>query len=285
MQVLKTVTQIREVCAKEKAKGAKIGLVPTMGALHRGHASLIKAASEENDFVVVSVFVNPTQFAPTEDLSSYPRTLEADCLLAEQMGAHAVFAPRAEEMYPLGQGSAWVEITGPVTEILCGRSRPTHFRGVTTVVAKLFNIVQPDRAYFGQKDGQQAQIIRRMVKELFMPLEISVMPIIREEDGLALSSRNVYLSKEERKAGLILSLSLKKAKELIGQGEDNPHNIIAAVKQMINGEPLAQIDYAEIYSFPDLEEIKGKITGQVFIALAVKIGKTRLIDNIVIDVK
>ena len=285
MQVLKTMTEVRGICTMQRAKGAKIGLVPTMGALHAGHASLIKAASTENDFVIVSVFVNPTQFAPTEDLSAYPRTLDADCILAEQMGADAVFAPTAEEMYPFGQGSAWVEVKGHITEILCSRSRPTHFRGVTTIVAKLFNIVQPDQAYFGQKDGQQAQIITRMARELFMPIDVRVMPIVREVDGLALSSRNVYLSREERVAALVLSQSLEKARELVEQGEKNANSLLAEIRRMIGEEPLAIIDYAEIYSFPELTEINADMTGKVFIALAVNIGKTRLIDNIIVEIE
>ena len=285
MQVLKTITEVRGICTKQRAKGAKIGLVPTMGALHAGHASLIKAASTENDFVIVSVFVNPTQFAPTEDLSAYPRTLDADCILAEQMGADAVFAPTAEEMYPFGQGSTWVEVTGNITGILCSRSRPTHFRGVTTIVAKLFNIVQPDQAYFGQKDGQQAQIITRMARELFMPIDVRVMPIVREADGLALSSRNVYLSREERAAALVLSQSLEKARALVEQGEKDANSLLAEIRRMIGEELLAIIDYAEIYSFPELTEFKEDMAGKVFIALAVKIGKTRLIDNIIVEIE
>ncbi len=281
MKICQTVEEIRAACREARAAGKSIGLVPTMGALHRGHASLIEAAAAENDFVVVSIFVNPTQFAPTEDLSSYPRTLEADCKLAEQIGARAVFAPADKEMYPVGE-CTWVEVVGSMTKILCGASRPTHFRGVTTVVSKLFNIVQPDRAYFGQKDGQQAQVIRRMTQDLFMPVDIRVMPIVRESDGLALSSRNIYLSVEERQAALALSRSLNKAQALIGQGERGKSKIMQAVREEIAAEKLAVIDYAEIYSFPDLAVFGDNVSGEVFIALAVKIGKTRLIDNIVV---
>lgn len=284
MKLLKTVQEVRQFCHEQRKKSRSIGLVPTMGALHAGHASLIKAASQENDVVVVSVFINPTQFGPTEDLSSYPRTLDADCILAEQMGADIVFAPAAQEMYPFGEG-VWVEVTGHITQILCGRSRPTHFRGVTTVVSKLFNIVMPDRAYFGQKDGQQAQVIRRMAKDLFMPIDIRIMPIIREHDGLALSSRNIYLSEDERKAALVLSLSLKNAQAMIGSGERDADKVLAAIKQEIASESLAELDYAELYSFPTLDEIKHDLDGEIFIALAVKIGTTRLIDNIIILVK
>ena len=282
MQVFTTIEDVQKACREARKRGLKVGLVPTMGALHEGHASLIRAASKNNDFVVVSVFLNPTQFAPTEDLSSYPKTLTKDCELAEQMGASAVFAPTVQAMYPEGDAT-WVEVKGHMTEVLCGRSRPTHFRGVTTVVTKLFNIVMPDNAYFGQKDGQQAQIIRRMVKDLFMPIEINVEPIVRESDGLALSSRNVYLSSEERKAALVLSRSLNVAKELIEKGTKEKKAVLAAIKEEINREPLAEVDYIELYKFPDLLEFEDKLTGTVFIALAVKIGKTRLIDNIVID--
>ncbi len=282
MQVFTTIEQVRQACKEARSKGLTIGLVPTMGALHEGHASLIRAASVENDFVVVSIFVNPTQFAPNEDLSSYPRTLEADCVLAEQAGASAIFAPQVEEMYPAGE-CTWVEVLGSMPQVLCGKSRPSHFRGVTTVVSKLFNIVQPDRAYFGQKDGQQAQIICRMVKDLFMPLEIRVMPIVREDDGLALSSRNVYLSPKERQAALVLSRSLRNLQQLVAKGERDREKLLLAVKQQIEAEPLAQIDYVELHAFPDLTEAPQLLAGQIFAALAVRVGKTRLIDNIVLD--
>ncbi len=282
MQILSTVQEIQVLCQKAHKDGLSIGLVPTMGALHLGHASLIKAACEENDFVVVSVFVNPTQFAPTEDLSTYPRTLENDCALAESLGAKAVFAPTIDQMYPTGE-QTWVEVTGHMTSILCGQSRPTHFRGVTTVVTKLFNIISPDKAYFGQKDAQQAQIIRQMADDLFMPVKIRIMPIIREKDGLALSSRNVYLSPQERIAALVLSQSLNKAKELVQEGEKNKKIILNTIEQMIDKEPLAKIDYIELYQFPSLKEVDETINTSIFIALAVKFGKTRLIDNIVIE--
>jgi pantoate--beta-alanine ligase len=282
MLLLKTVEQAHKACREAKKRGASIGLVPTMGALHAGHASLIGAAAAENAFVVVSVFVNPTQFAPTEDLGSYPRALEKDCALARAMGAQAVFAPDAGQMYPGGE-EVWVEVAGRLTGILCGRSRKSHFRGVTTVVAKLFNIVAPDRAYFGQKDGQQAQVIRRMAEELFMPVKIRIMPIVREDDGLALSSRNIYLSGKERAAALVLSRSLRAAAAKIEEGEKEPAAIAALLKSLVAAEPLAQLEYAEIYSFPSLAEFAGNIEGQAFIALAVKIGRTRLIDNIVAE--
>ncbi len=198
MILCKTVAELRAELAIARNEGRTIGLVPTMGALHEGHASLIRAANMENDLVVVSVFVNPTQFGPNEDLDSYPRTLEADCLIAEREGADIVFAPTAKEMYP-SEDMTWVEVTGGITNVLCGRSRPTHFRGVTTVVSKLFNLAQPDRAYFGQKDAQQVQVLAKMVKDLFFNLQLRIMPIVREADGLAKSSRNTYLSPEERR--------------------------------------------------------------------------------------
>ena len=284
MQIIKTVKELQAACLNAKKNNLKIGLVPTMGALHEGHASLIKAAKEENDFVVVSVFVNPTQFGPNEDLDAYPRTFESDCNIAEKIGANIVFAPESQEMYPTGEGT-WVEVTSDITKILCGRSRPSHFRGVTTVVNKLFNISFADNAYFGQKDGQQVQVINKMVKDLFMPINIRVMPIIREEDGLAKSSRNTYLSKDERQAALILSKTLFAAEQKIKQGENDKNKVLAFIHSSIEKEPLANIDYVEIYSFPDLEPLDEVLTEENLIALAVKIGKTRLIDNIVVKTK
>ena len=284
MILCKTVEELRNEIAIAKTAGKTIGLVPTMGALHEGHASLIKAANQENDIVVVSVFVNPTQFGPTEDLDSYPRTLEADCKLAEAQGADIVFAPTPKEMYP-SEDMTWVEVTGDVTKVLCGRSRPIHFRGVTTVVSKLFNLAQPDRAYFGQKDAQQVQVLTRMVKDLFFNLQLRIMPIVREADGLAKSSRNTYLSAEERQAGLILSKSLKQARALFAAGERDPQKLVAATTAMIKTEPMADIDYVEIYQMPDLNECQEQLVGQNLLALAVRFGKTRLIDNTILEVK
>ena len=284
MILCKTVEELRNEIAIAKTAGKTIGLVPTMGALHEGHASLIKAANQENDVVVVSVFVNPTQFGPTEDLDSYPRTLEADCKLAEAQGADIVFAPTPKEMYP-SEDMTWVEVTGDVTKVLCGRSRPIHFRGVTTVVSKLFNLAQPDRAYFGQKDAQQVQVLTRMVKDLFFNLQLRIMPIVREADGLAKSSRNTYLSAEERQAGLILSKSLKQAQALFVAGERDPQKLVAATTAMIKTEPMADIDYVEIYQMPDLNECQEQLVGQNLLALAVRFGKTRLIDNTILEVK
>lgn len=284
MKLVHTVVELREEVAQAKAQGLTIGLVPTMGALHEGHASLIAAANKENDFVVVSVFVNPTQFGPNEDLDAYPRTLEADCKLAEKMGANVVFAPSPKEMYP-SSDDTWVEVTGDITKVLCGRTRPIHFRGVTTVVTKLFNLAQPDRAYFGQKDAQQVEVLKRMVKDLFFPLTLRVMPIIREADGLAKSSRNTYLSAEEHTAALVLSRSLKAAKAMYEAGERDAAKITTAVTADIEKEPMSNIDYVEIYALPGLEPVATPMVGSNLLAVAVKFGTTRLIDNIVLEEK
>ena len=284
MKLVHTVAELRDEVTAAKAQGLTIGLVPTMGALHEGHASLIAAANKENDFVVVSVFVNPTQFGPNEDLDAYPRTLEADCKLAEKMGANVVFAPSPKEMYPSADDT-WVEVTGDITKVLCGRTRPIHFRGVTTVVTKLFNLAQPDRAYFGQKDAQQVEVLKRMVKDLFFPLQLRVMPIIREADGLAKSSRNTYLSQEEHTAALVLSRSLKTAKAMYEAGERDAAKITAAVTADIEKEPMSNIDYVEIYALPGLEPVATPMVGSNLLAVAVKFGTTRLIDNVVLEEK
>lgn len=282
MKLVKTVAELRENIAAAKQAGLTIGLVPTMGALHEGHASLISAANKENDFVVVSVFVNPTQFGPNEDLDAYPRTLDADCKLAEAMGANIVFAPSAKEMYPSAD-MTWVEVTGDVTKVLCGRSRPIHFRGVTTVVSKLFNLAQPTRAYFGQKDAQQVEVLQRMVKDLFFDLELRIMPIVREADGLAKSSRNTYLSAEEHQAALVLSRSLKAAQESFNNGERSVQAITEMVTGMIKAEPMSNIDYVEIYRLPELQVTGETLSGRNLLAVAVKFGTTRLIDNIILE--
>lgn len=284
MKLIHTVAELREEVTAAKDQGLTIGLVPTMGALHEGHASLISAANKENDFVVVSVFVNPTQFAPNEDLDAYPRTLEADCKLAEEMGANVVFAPSPKEMYP-SEDATWVEVTGDITKVLCGRTRPIHFRGVTTVVTKLFNLAQPDRAYFGQKDAQQVEVLKRMVKDLFFNIQLRIMPIVRENDGLAKSSRNTYLSEAEHKAALILNRSLKAAKEQYEAGEREADKLIAAVTASIKTEPMAVIDYVEIFALPELKPVEKPMTHSNLLAVAVKFGTTRLIDNIVLEEK
>ena len=282
MKLVKTVAELQKIVKETKKAGKSIGLVPTMGALHEGHASLIKAAHAENDFTIVSDFVNPTQFGPTEDLDAYPRTLDHDCKLAEEMGADVLFAPSPKEMYP-SRDMTWVEVTGDITKVLCGRTRPIHFRGVATVVSKLFNLAQPDKAYFGQKDAQQAQVLKRMVKDLFFPLEIRVMPIVREADGLAKSSRNVYLNKAERSAAVILSKALAKAKAAFEAGERDSAKLIALVTEMIQTEPLSNIDYVEMYQLPDLTPAEKTITTDHLLAVAVKFGTTRLIDNVVLQ--
>ena len=282
MKLVKTVAELQQIVKETKKAGKSIGLVPTMGALHEGHASLIKAAHAENDFTIVSDFVNPTQFGPTEDLDAYPRTLDHDSKLAEEMGADVLFAPSPNEMYP-SRDMTWVEVTGDITKVLCGRTRPIHFRGVATVVSKLFNLAQPDKAYFGQKDAQQAQVLKRMVKDLFFPLEIRVMPIVREADGLAKSSRNVYLNKAERSAAVILSKALAKAKAAFEAGERDSAKLIALVTEMIQTEPLSNIDYVEMYQLPDLTPAEKTITTDHLLAVAVKFGTTRLIDNVVLQ--
>lgn len=284
MKLCQTVAELREEVALAKVAGRSIGLVPTMGALHEGHGSLIAAARKENELVIVSVFVNPTQFGPGEDLEAYPRTLEADCVLAGKMGADIVFAPTAKEMYPSAD-MTWVEVTGAITSVLCGRSRPIHFRGVTTVVSKLFNLTQPDRAYFGQKDAQQVQVLKRMVKDLFFDLQLRIMPIVREADGLAKSSRNTYLSQEERTAALILSKSLRHAETLFKQGERDGNKLVAETTALIAAEPLSTIDYVEIYELPDLQPVADRITGACLLAIAVRFGTTRLIDNVILEVE
>lgn len=285
MKLCRTTAELRKEIALAKAAGKTIGLVPTMGALHEGHASLIKAAAMENELVVVSVFVNPTQFGPNEDLDAYPRTLDADCKLAESCGADIVFAPTPAEMYP-SEDMTWVEVTGDITKVLCGRTRPIHFRGVTTVVAKLFNLAQPDHAYFGQKDAQQAEVLKRMVKDLFFNVKLRIMPIVREADGLAKSSRNTYLSKSERAAAVVLSSSLETASMLFKAGERSSQKLVEGVKKLIGDEPMAQIDYVEIYALPGLTPAPEVLTkGQYLLALAVKFGTTRLIDNVILEVE
>ena len=280
MKIVNTIEEVRAIVKEWKDNGFSVGLVPTMGYLHEGHASLIKRASQENDRVVVSDFVNPTQFAPNEDFESYPRDIDHDSSIAEENGADIIFNPSAEEMYD-GNATTFVNMTG-ITEELCGKTRPTHFKGVCTVVTKLFNIVTPDRAYFGQKDAQQLAIIMKMVKELNFNIEIVPCPIIREFDGLAKSSRNTYLSTEERKAALILNKSLNEVKKMIFDGEKDTSILKAKLTQVIRTEPLAKIDYAEIVSFPDIVPLT-YAKGDFLVAVAVYIGRTRLIDNFIIE--
>jgi pantoate--beta-alanine ligase len=278
MKLFKTVNEVKEQVKEWRKQGLTVGLVPTMGYLHEGHESLIKRAVSENDRVVVSVFVNPIQFGPTEDLESYPRDLDADCRLCEAAGAALVFNPEVDEMY-VGDFSTFVDMDG-VTEELCGKSRPIHFRGVCTVVNKLFNIAMPDRAYFGEKDAQQLAVIRHMVRDLNMNVEIVGCPIIREEDGLAKSSRNTYLSTEERKAALVLSRSINAGKAMIEAGEKDGDKILDEMKKIINEEPLAKIDYVEMVEW-DTIKVHHTVDCPVLVAMAVYIGKTRLIDNFI----
>lgn len=280
IKVVSTVDETRAQIKEWKKQGFTVGLVPTMGYLHEGHQSLIKKAVDENDKVVVSVFVNPIQFAPNEDLETYPRDLEADKKLCDSTGAELIFHPTPDEMYPDGF-STHIQMDN-LTKELCGKTRPTHFGGVCTVVGKLFNIVQPDKAYFGQKDAQQLAIIKRMVRDLNFDLEIVGCPIIREPDGLAKSSRNTYLSADERKAALILSKSIELGKELVANGEKNAQNIIKAMTDKINTEPLARIDYVNVVDALNIEPID-VIQGETLVAIAVYIGKTRLIDNFIIN--
>lgn len=281
MNISGSISEVRQTVKSWREQGLTVGLVPTMGYLHEGHKSLIDKAVKENDRVVVSVFVNPIQFGPTEDLASYPRDLERDAKLCEEAGANLIFHPEKEEMY-FDDFSSFVEVQG-VSKGLCGKSRPIHFRGVCTVVSKLFNIVKPDRAYFGQKDAQQLAVIKRMVRDLNIDIEIVGCPIIREEDGLAKSSRNTYLSPEERKAAVILSKSLKLGKEAIEAGERDANKIIDIITNNINTEKLAKIDYVEIVDPLSIENID-KIDKSALVAMAVYIGKTRLIDNFIYEV-
>ena len=274
MKIITRVDELREAC---KAAKGSVGLVPTMGALHEGHGSLIKRCREENDTVVVSVFVNPIQFAPGEDYEEYPRDIDKDGAFCESLGADIVFHPEPEEMYPENFG---FRVTPPesMTHILCGITRPIHFAGVATVLAKLFHLVAPDRAYFGQKDVQQVAIVEAMVRDLNMDLTIVPCPIVREADGLAKSSRNRYLNSDERKAAVVLSRSIKKAKAMVRDGERNVAVLLDAVTKEIEAEPLAKIDYVEILRFPHFER-DAELVEDSFIAMAVYIGSTRLIDN------
>lgn len=277
MQVVKTIANIREL--RHKISGS-VGLVPTMGYLHHGHLALVKKARAENSTVVVSIFVNPAQFGPSEDLRAYPRDLNRDLKLLDSEGADIVFMPRDEEMYPTGF-SSWVDVER-VTRRLEGASRPEHFRGVATICAKLFNIAEPTRAYFGQKDAQQALIIKKLVADLNMNLEIVVVPTVRESNGLAMSSRNIHLTREERQAATILFKALTLAKQLWQNGEKDAEKIREAMTSLIQKEPLAQIDYVSVADANDLEELK--VVGRsTLVSLAVRIGKTRLIDNMTLE--
>ncbi|WP_308780246.1 pantoate--beta-alanine ligase [uncultured Clostridium sp.] len=276
MKVINNINELRDLVREWKKEGLTIGFVPTMGYLHEGHESLIKRASKENDKSIVSIFVNPTQFAPNEDLESYPRDLEKDKELCNRNNVDIIFNPTPEEMY-CDDFVTFVNMNG-LTEGLCGKSRPTHFRGVCTVVTKLFNIVKADRAYFGEKDAQQLAVIKRLVRDLNIDIEIIGCPIVREEDGLAKSSRNVYLSKDERAAAIVLNRALKEAHRLINNGERNSCIIKKIIEDIISNEELAKVDYVEVVDALNLKKVD-IIERDTLIAIAVYIGKTRLIDN------
>lgn len=278
--VVKTIDEVRQYVKSWRKEGKTVGLVPTMGYLHEGHKSLIARAVKENDCVVVSDFVNPTQFGPNEDFETYPRDINADAILCEDAGAKLIFNPEPSEMYHDALTTVSVD---KITKVLCGKTRPIHFNGVCTVVSKLFNIVMPDKAYFGQKDAQQLCVVKKMVKDLNFDIEIVGCPIIREADGLAKSSRNTYLSAEERKAALCLSRSLKLGRSMIESGETNAAKLIEVMKAEINKETLARIDYVEIVDTDTLEPA-ADASKNILAAMAVYIGKTRLIDNFIIEV-
>ncbi len=279
MKVVSILKNLRDDIAVAVREGKKIGFVPTMGFLHAGHLSLVKKAREETDVVVMSIFVNPLQFAPGEDLEKYPWNPERDAQLASQEGVDIIFYPENEDIYP-PSFSTYVNVEG-LTENLCGKFRPGHFRGVTTIVAKLFNMVQPDIAYFGQKDAQQALVIRRMVMDLNMPLEVKILPTVREKDGLAMSSRNTYLSVRERSVAPLIYKSLLAAEKAIKEGERDKKAIITAMLLLLRSEEIIKIEYLEIVDTGSLTPVN-TLAGEVLIALAVKIGKTRLIDNVLV---
>ncbi|HHZ19373.1 MAG TPA: pantoate--beta-alanine ligase [Firmicutes bacterium] len=274
-----TIAELRKIVSGWRREGLTIGLVPTMGYFHEGHLSLMRHAKAENDRVVVSLFVNPTQFGPNEDLDRYPRDHARDRSLAEGVGVDLIFAPLPGEMYPEGF-QTWVEVTG-LTQGLCGKSRPGHFRGVTTVVTKLMMLVGPDRAYFGEKDAQQLRVVRRMVRDLNIPVEVRPVPLVREADGLAMSSRNVYLSPEERQAALILSKALFAMRDRVQAGETDVHSLREGMESMIKAEPLVQLEYLEFVDDETLEIVE-RVERPVLVALAAKVGRTRLIDNLVV---
>ena len=280
MKICSTIPEARAACGDAGASRRRLGLVPTMGALHEGHLSLVRAAKAQCDAVAVSIFVNPTQFGPTEDLSKYPRQFDRDCLLLEKEGVDILFSPPVEEIYPEG-GVTWVLVES-LSEKLDGRSRPGHFRGVTTIVAKLFNIIEPEAAFFGQKDAAQLAVIRRMVRDLNFPVEIVACPIVREPDGLAMSSRNAYLNREERRRALVLQRSLQKARQQFHDGERCASKLIFAAKEVFASEPQVVLDYFEIVDPETLDPVD-RISQKTLVAVAARVGATRLIDNVVLE--
>jgi pantoate--beta-alanine ligase len=280
MKIVKTIKEVREVVKSWKSEGLTVGLVPTMGYLHEGHASLIDASVKGNDKTVVSIFVNPMQFGANEDLDSYPRDLNHDSKLCEEHHADLIFNPEPSEMYD-SSFCSYVNMD-VLTQELCGLSRPVHFKGVCTVVTKLFNIVQPDNAYFGQKDAQQLAIVKQMVNDLNMPLVVHGCPIIRESDGLAKSSRNTYLSAEERQSALVLSKSIKLGESMVQNGERDSQKVVSAMVELISSEPLAKIDYVKVVDLKTMQQVQ-TIEKPILCAIAVYIGKTRLIDNFIVE--
>ncbi len=281
MKIIERVDELKKVVGSLKQEGKTVGFVPTMGYLHEGHLSLVRSSRQDNDITIMSIFVNPVQFGPSEDFEKYPRDIEGDSRKAGEAGVGILFIPSVKEMYP-DNYNTYVEVVG-ITDMLCGKSRPGHFKGVCTVVLKLFNIVEPDRAYFGQKDAQQVAVIRRMVRDLNSRVQIVACPIVREKDGLAMSSRNVYLSREEREAALILSKSLTEAAAMAAGGERSRGRLQAYLVGRISGEKLADIDYVEILDAETLE-LKETLKGRTLLAVAVRFGKTRLIDNVLVEV-
>lgn len=274
--IAKTTDELKSLISAIPS-GRSIGLVPTMGFLHAGHLSLVHRAREENDVVVMSIFLNPTQFGPQEDLDSYPRDFKGDVEKAMEAGVDIIFAPTPEVMYPEGY-ETYVEVTGDRTKVLCGKTRPGHFRGVTTVLTKLFHLTRANRAYFGLKDAQQFSVVRRMVEDLNFPIEVIPCPIVRDEDGLALSSRNAYLSLEERQEALVLNRSLRQARELVAAGEHDAETILNAVRHAIEASPLADVEYVEMVDLNTMKSVS-TVDEDTLLAVAVRFGKTRLIDN------
>lgn len=282
MEIIRDPAQIGVKIKEVKQRGDRVGFVPTMGFLHRGHLSLLEEARRHNDYVVLSIFVNPLQFGQSEDFTTYPRDMQSDLEKAKQAGCDLVFLPEAGQLYPGGY-CTYVEVTGPLTETLCGASRPGHFRGVTTVVSKLFHLVQPDRAYFGQKDAQQALVIKRMVKDLNLDLEVVVCPTVREEDGVAMSSRNKYLQHMEREAARVLYRSLREGEAMIWRGERSSLKVAEKIRQIIARQDLVKIDYVAVVESETLQEVE-VIGSSTLLAVAVFIGQTRLIDNLTVTV-
>lgn len=282
MHIVTAPQEMTRLVREHRKVGQSVGLVPTMGYFHPGHVSLMRAARAENDFVVVSLFVNPTQFGPQEDFRDYPRDLERDVEIAAQAGVDCIFHPRVEDMYPQPY-LTFVEVEG-LTEGLCGVHRPGHFRGVTTVVTKLFHIIPAHRAYFGLKDAQQVRVIQKMVEDLNFDIEIVVCPTVREEDGLAMSSRNVYLQPEERRAATVLYRSLRRAEEMVREGERDARKVLSTIREMLDSEPLVEPEYVEAVDWEGLRPVN-RVEGKVLIALAARVGKARLIDNVLLQVE